>query len=263
MKPGGKAVEDIDLHAYVDGELDDQRRLEVEAWVAENAGAAQQVKRYQQLNHELHSLFDPVLNEVPPAPLLAGIGECRSGNKLNSFKQAAVITGLMFVSALAGWTAHSLPVAGIPPVAMIDLVEPAAFAHTVYTTDNRYPVEFDAGNRQQLSDWVSERMHTQLQPPLLDGTGFKLVGGRLLPSTNRMAAQFMYENARGERVTLYIRRGVWNNHETSSGFAEEKGVSVYYWINGEMGYAVSANLDRQELAGLVQAVHRSLDAVSL
>ena len=40
-----------------------------------------------------------------------------------------------------------------------------------------------------------------------DGQGYRLIGGRLLPDSGEAAALFMYENAGGNRLTLYARSG--------------------------------------------------------
>ena len=70
MNKDAHPVNDVDLHAYVDGELDEGRRLDVEAYLAGNPEAAEQVRQYQQINQDLHRLFDPVLNESVPAALV-------------------------------------------------------------------------------------------------------------------------------------------------------------------------------------------------
>ena len=48
--------------------------------------------------------------------------------------------------------------------------------------------------------------------PELDAQGLKLVGGRLLPGPTGPASFFMYENAAGERFTIYASRA---KNETS------------------------------------------------
>lgn len=73
-----------------------------------------------------------------------------------------------------------------------------------------------------------------------------------------MAAQFMYQNPDGQRITLYIRRGVWSN--VASGFSYWQGdmVGTFYWVDGPLGYALSGDVNKNELLGLARTVYQSL-----
>ncbi len=74
-----------------------------------------------------------------------------------------------------------------------------------------------------------------------------------------MAAQFMYQNAQGNRVTLYIRRGAWDNQATAFRYARDKNVGIFYWIDGPMGYALSGELEKTQLLELAQTVYSQLN----
>jgi len=252
MNKDSRPVNDADLHAYVDGELDTSRRLDVEAYLAGNPEAAEQVGHYQRLNQELHRLFDPVLNEPVPATLVPVGASSHRVSGWSRVAQAAALAGIMLVSGLSGWLLHSRMNTEENSAALVNLVRPAAFAHVVYSTDDYYPVEIQAAQQDVLSSWLSARMHTSIKAPDLGGQGFDLVGGRLLPSTDRMAAQFMYQNAGGDRITLYVRRVAWKNRQAAFQYQEAQGVSVFYWVDGPMGYALSGDLDKKRLIAIAQ-----------
>jgi len=253
MNKNTPPVSNADLHAYVDGELDESRRLDIEAYMAGNPEAAEQVRHYQQLNQNLHRLFDPVLNEPVPATLVPVRNGSRRSSGWSRPAQAAALAAVMLVSGLSGWLLHSRTNPAESSAALVNLVQPAAFAHVVYSTDDNYPVEIQAAQQDMLSDWLSERMHTSIKAPDLGGLGFDLVGGRLLPSTDRMAAQFMYQNTGGERITLYVRRVAWENQQAAFQYQEAQGVNVFYWIDGPMGYALSGDLDKKRLIAIAEA----------
>ena len=241
-------ITDADLHAYVDGALTDTRRREVEAWLAVNAEAAASVRRYQEINQALHAHFDPILSEPLPPRLHV------RARRVPWLALAASVTSLIVGGAL-GWSLKPQPervlVSGIEQ----QLVIPAAFSHSVYAAEKLHPVEVRADQEQHLVQWLSRRLNTTIRAPNLAEQGYALVGGRLLPSTDRMAAQFMYENARGTRVTLYVRRGVWENHESGFRFAESEQTRTFYWIDGPLGYALSGDIPRTELLALSEAVY--------
>lgn len=245
-------VTEADLHAFVDGELTAARQKEVEAYIRSHPEAAAMVEDYRRMNQALRQLFDPVLDEPLPAQLVT-----RPPRRW-LFRAAAVFTWIGLGSAI-GWTLHPdapIPVARGPMLQ--DLVQPAAFAHSVYTTDIRHPVEITADDELHLVGWLSKRLHTDIRAPNLAQQGYRLVGGRLLPSTNRMAAQFMYERHDGVRITLYIRHGVWDNKDTSFRFDQKKNLSVFYWIDGPLGYALTGEVERTELSALSEAVYEQL-----
>ena len=257
MSSDAHPVDDSDLHAYVDGELDESRRLDIEAYLAGNPEAAGQVRQYQQLNQDLHRLFDPVLNESVPAGLVPVSTVTHAGYRWSWGARAAALAGIVFVSGLGGWVLHTRSNDAENSPALANLVQPAAFAHAVYTTDDHFPVEIQAEQQDVLSNWLSERMHTSIRAPDLAGLGFDLVGGRLLPSTNRMAAQFMYQDAGGERITLYVRRIAWENQQAAFQYYEAEGVGVFYWIEGPMGYALSGSLGKKRLIAIAEAAQDS------
>ncbi len=244
-------VSSEELHAYVDNQLDAQRRIEVEAWLATHGDAARQVDDYRALQQRLHRHFDPVLAEHPGTSL----PKSRAVFGLNHLLRPAMAILLMLASGLLGWSLKSADDKNVEAVAYTDLVQPAAFAHQVYSSDPNYPVEIPAIRRASLNQWVSKRMHTDLQAPDLAASGFRLIGGRLLPSTNRMAAQFMYEDTQGERLTIYIRR-IAADSNSSFEYMDQDNLHIFYWINNFVGYAVVGVQPATRLIAVANAVNR-------
>jgi anti-sigma factor RsiW len=116
-----------------------------------------------------------------------------------------------------------------------------------------------ADQEQHLVAWLSKRLGTPVKAPHLNELGYHLVGGRLLPAAEGPAAQFMYQDAEGRRVTLYVRTDARENRETAFRYARESGVSIFYWVEGRLGYALSADLEKGELLRVAQAVYQQLN----
>ena len=248
-------ISEHQLQAYHDGELDAAQRLQVEAWIASHPDAAARLRSYQEIDQRLHQRFDRVLAE-PVSPAVTSRSSARVGPHIEwlpGLAAAAAIGALMLFSGLLGWSLHptdgdspmlassepALDATQPPTEARIqaDLIHPALFAHQVYATDRQRPVEVPALQRASLNQWVSRRMHTPLQAPDLSGHGLRLIGGRLLPSSNRMAAQFMYENADGGRTTVYVRR-ISGGGRSDFQYREQDALHAFYWVDKAMGYAV-------------------------
>ena len=128
-------------------------------------------------------------------------------------------------------------------------------AHAVFSPDVRRPVEISAEHEDQLVTWLSKRLGAPIRPPRLGTLGYELIGGRLLPGNSGPVAQFMYQDASGQRLTLYVGTENTTNRDTAFRFAQEGAVNVFYWIDGKFGYAISAGVPKDALARVATAVY--------
>lgn len=246
-------VHEHELHAYVDGTLPEARRLEVEAWLAAHPADAERVQDWIGQNQSLHAAFDSVLNEPLPLNLVRAT---RRPALPVPFKAMAA-TLAMLVTGLIGY-AIGLDSGEQAPAAPVYLARDAAIAHVVFSPETRHPVEVDAAHADHLVAWLSKRVGTQLQAPDFSAQGFDLLGGRLLTGETGPVAQFMYQDKIERRVTLYVRRAVAGNKETTFRHATENGVDVFYWIDGDFGYALSGQIGRQAIQKLADAAYAQL-----
>jgi anti-sigma factor RsiW len=262
-------MNEAELHAWVDGRLPPERQAAVERYLADHPGEAARLQAYREQNAALHAMFDkvqgtPVPFDLPPAP-----PEARARWRLPAWQRkaamVAVVVGAGLAGGAAGWTlrgagggAPAGAAHGDAVYAMATLARQAALAHAVYTPEVKHPVEVGADQQQHLVAWLSKRLGKQLRPPQLTRQGYELVGGRLLPGDAGPVAQFMYGDARGRRVTLYVSSGQSGKPGTGFRFAQEGNVAVFYWIDGSFGYALSAAIGKSELSPIVNAVYEQL-----
>jgi anti-sigma factor RsiW len=251
MDGGNRAAQlrDEDLHGLVDGTLSDSRRAEVEALLAQHPEEAEKVRAYRQIDAGLRALYDPVLKEAVPARLLKRPSVWR-----RSWTQAAMAAGLVALGVAGGWFGRGA-LAPAPPAAT--LARQAAVAHVVYAPEVRHPVEVGADDEDHLVRWLSKRLGTELRCPRLAKFGFDLVGGRLLAGPSGPVAHFMYQDKKGTRLTLYVT-SQRDTGQTAFRYSQEAGVSVFYWIEGRYGYALSGELPRETLLTIAHAAHKEL-----
>lgn len=270
--PGSPApVTEADLHAYADHQHAPERAAVVERYLAHHPEAQARVRDWQQQNRLLHRLLDPVLDEPLPLglPLQAKARSTIAWSALAAGVLVAVISGgsawflrghvdAQNLQLALAEHARSAPAAIEDSSPLTGFAQRAAIAHVVYSPDVRRPVEVGADQEQALVTWLTKRMGTAVNPPTLAQLGYALIGGRLLPGDKGPVAQFMYESADGQRLTLYVTREVPSDLETSFKFGKDDQVNVFYWIEDQFGYAISAGSDKAELMRVAQAVYMQL-----
>lgn len=257
-------ITEIDLHAYVDGQLPATRHAEIEAWLAVHPEEAARLHAYRAQKHALRERFAAVLDEPLPEPLrtLATAPALTIRNSWLprwSLQRMAAGVAIAMVSGLTGWLAHDQYRPAELRAQVTPLPRQAAVAHAVFSPDVRRPVEISAEHEDQLVTWLSKRLGTPVHPPKLGQIGFELIGGRLLPGNSGPVAQFMYHDASGQRLTLYVSTENATNRDTAFRFAQEGPVNVFYWVDGKFGYALSAGIGKGELARVAAAVYAQLE----
>lgn len=243
-------VTDTDLHGYADERLDADRRAAVEAWLAEHPADAERVRAWRAQRDGLHALFDAALDDPVPDALRSP----PSRRRRLPMQAAALIVATLVGGAL-GWSLRGER--AVPETA--SLPQQAALAHLVYAPEVLHPVEVGANEEAHLTAWLSKRLGAPLRAPHLGEAGFDLIGGRLLPGDGGPAAQFMYQDSSGRRLTLYVRSAAPGNKETAFRFAQENKVGVFYWVDGPFGYALSGELERPQLLRVAEVVYRALN----
>jgi len=69
----------------------------------------------------------------------------------------------------------------------------------------------------------------------------------------------MYQDSSGHRLTLYVRDKLEDKTGTAFRFAQEGKVSVFYWIDGALAYALSGEMPREQLLSLAETAYRDLN----
>lgn len=244
-------IAETDLHAYADGQLDEARRLLAEAHLAHDAEAAESVRVWREQNEALRAHYNPVLNEPVPQRLLA------ARPPRGRWPYYALAAGAMGLSFGLGWMLQSYRTDRFVEAAA--LPRRAAVAYAVYAPEVRHPVEVGADQQDHLVKWLSKRLGSELKVPVLTQQGFDLVGGRLLPGGKGPVAQFMYQDAKGQRITLYISVTGGEPRDTAFRFSQEGKIAVFYWIDGNLGCALSGEMDRASLLAVATVVYRQLN----
>jgi len=262
--------DDDTLSAWLDGELDEVTRQNVEAWLREHPDDAARMRLWAADREALRARFDPVLHEAVPEALQRTVREGGRRGALPAWPRwrfAAAAAGLLVSGGLIGgglvWQFQPQRDAA----ARNSWTQRAAVAHAVYAPEVRHPVEVNVAEGQpdeqraqeeHLARWLTKRLNMPVRLFDLRSQGFALVGGRLLPDAQGPSAQLMYQNAGGQRVTVYLRRPEPGSN-TSFRYQREGDLGLFYWAEEGYGCALVGKLPREKLLALAEAAYQQVE----
>ncbi|GJD40788.1 anti-sigma factor [Methylobacterium bullatum] len=250
MRPIGED----DLQGLVDERLDTARRREVEAYLDAHPEAQARVARMISLREEMRAAFAPIAAEPVPARLnLTRIVEARR-RPARPVWQAMAAGLLLLVGGAGGWGLRE--VVSPVPTGIEALAQSASMNYAVYAPDHTRPVELAAADRDELAGWFSARMRRPVAVPDLSGSGYRLMGGRLVATQQGPAGLLMYDDGHGARFVMLMRpmsvpgdvpmRA--HTTETSNGYA---------WAQDGLGYSLVGAADPTILHPLANEIRRA------
>jgi anti-sigma factor RsiW len=246
-------VTEDELHAFVDGELPEDRRLELEAWLEAHPEDAARIAAWKAQGEAIRERYAGAAEE--PVPERFDLDRLvRQGGRWRWIAAVAAVMIAFGGGGLAGWFGRGVW-DGAPAAKAV--VAEALDAHRLYIAEVRHPIEVPA-EASHLIPWLSRKIGHQIQAPNLKLFNLKLMGGRLLPSPRSPAALFMYEGPSGERFTLYCVRA--SAPDTALRYREAGQVAAFYWVEGQLSCVVSGPSERDRLQKVAESAYEQLDS---
>lgn len=265
MKKSIINIQEDDLHAYVDNQLSEEKRKAVEDLMQNDRTVAEKIHQWQQQNEAISIYFDKTSFDDIPEQLNIDAFKNNTETKnnivkpLGSRKYYAIAASLllMVASGSGGWFAHGM--FNSTQQSTPSFVKLAISAYEVFSVEVLHPVEVGVDKKDHLLAWLSKRIDHPIKVPELEKYGFKLLGGRLLSmQESRPAAQFMFENNKGKRVTLLVSKSaIYKDRDLI--FQKEKTVNSFYWMDSEVAYSVSGKIDREKLRKLSKDIYQQIN----
>jgi anti-sigma factor RsiW len=236
-------------------EGDSHARAKLAAMAEGDPRLAGKLAEWDRQDAALRTLYGPVAEEPVPQRLRAITARPIPARRMPRWlPQLAAAVLLLAIGALAGWTGALVL---SPQPAQMALANEALRAHATFVVEVAHPVEVAASDEAHLVNWLSKRVGQKIKPPDLAKFGFQLMGGRIVPEAQGVAAQLMYEDGSGKRLTLYVAREPGSN-ETAFRFVEGDKANGFWWIDEGLGCAIFADLPREVLRSISVAAYEQL-----
>lgn len=247
-----------DIHLALDGELASDEREDFEHWLDAHPDMKALSERFAADRATLAGALASVLDEPVPAHLstLVAGGAKPIRSRIVMLRNAAAAVLLFVTGGVAGYL-----VAGSGLFAndrsVEQLTENAVGAYVTYTAALPHAVEVGADDQPYLEDWLSKRTALKVIAPDLSASGFELLGGRILPAAQNIAALLVYRDKAGNQISIYfVGEGGENLRGTYT--PEQGGPTAVYWLNKGFGCAVVGSLPQDQLSEVARNAWRQM-----
>ncbi|SDI98129.1 Transmembrane transcriptional regulator (anti-sigma factor RsiW) [Pseudomonas delhiensis] len=230
-----------DLHAYVDGQLDAERRQWIEAWLASHPQDARRVEGWKQDAQHLRAAL--ASRPLPPAGAALDPAHIRRRLRERRHARLAVAAALLValgVGSLGGWQAREMSLVrhGKP-------MEDAVQAYRLFAANgSSAPLDTRAG--ENVRNWLGRYLENASLPSDLDRLGLRTVGARLLATEQGAAALVIYEDAQGHRLSFFIRPPGPGHLLLPHGQRQDGELLTRYWSQGDYNYALVSRSDNPQ-----------------
>lgn len=284
------------LVAYIDGELDGDERLQVDAWLEADPALRERLMALAQAGDLVRGAYADIVDEPIPARLLA------AARGTATAEQAAPKEAEILVLKRPGRAAIPLPdrrwriglaaAAGLFGVIfggagtyfgmnMINPVDPAAeqrlaaaaanntwldnaagyYKLTVAAGDNLL-VDVPASNDpEQALQKISQSVLQQLRLPDLKPWGLTFRGARLVVVEGRPAAELVFGTDNKAIGVLTLVIGATKQPDSAPAFERRQDVNLLSWRHHGRAYALAGQTDIGYLWGIANDVAWQLDAI--
>lgn len=249
MTPGAP-IGDDDLQAWADRRLPRDRCAAVEAYLAAHPDVASRLAAYVAQDIELAAALRSKFEEPIPARLRIDTLLARRRSRMTG--QLARAASLLLVAGLGaagGWAGHGWTSGGN---SLRVATASAIAAYKTFTVEVRHPVEVRADEGAHLVQWISNRLERPITPPDLSPIGWRLMGGRVLPTAHAPAAQLMYDDDHGARLTVYVQPMGIDGEEFS--YTQQGDIRTIVWAERRLALVVTGKVSRDGLMAVAARV---------
>lgn len=266
----GHALE-IRLCAYIDGELGEAEKTELETLLARDEDAKALYEKLKAGSAFGNTAFEDFLHDPVP---LALVRQIKQGSGINPKAERVTIAAANVRSARIWPRVVAASVAlvlvggatGFIIGTANNVAEPTKLAsarswlddiadyHRIYSRQKERLVEVPASDAPKIETWLASSVGVPFTIPNLTGKGLNFEGARLLVANSKPVAQLIYRNADGDVFAICFLKD--SNSPQSDKFSESirDDLGMVSWQRGGASFVVvgpSSSVGLHELAEAV------------
>jgi anti-sigma factor RsiW len=240
------------IHAYIDGELDLVRNLEIEKHIRDCQGCLREYKNYKALKSAMSSdslYFKPPLDlkRRIRSAVRKEVGIAETMPRMAPWRWLSIAASLALVTVVI-WTLVPVPTFHIGD----DPLTKEIISGHVRSLMADHLTDVPSSDQHTVKPWFNGKL--DFSPPVKDlaNNGFPLIGGRLDYIGNKPVAVLVY-NRRKHFINLFIwpsTKGSDKGEKTVT----RQGYNLIHWAKSGMTYWAVSDLNNRELQEFVQAV---------
>jgi anti-sigma factor RsiW len=248
-------VDDADLVALSDNELDSDARSRLLSRLEEDTALRKRYERLQKTDGLVIRTLDDLLKRAPLDRLRAAMAKAeaspiarwRSGRTVLPFA-AGIVVGFL-AAGMAVWAVLTFA----PQEEREDWRTVVVEYMQLYTNET-FALEDTASSQEKKLSAIDEKLKLRLAPETLGIAGLRFRAAQLLEYDGAPLAEIVYLNAQGAPVLFCIIAGAGRDSRMQS---ETRGnLSLTSWSNDGRGYLVIGRVSEHEIAELAQTFQR-------
>jgi anti-sigma factor RsiW len=244
---------DQDLHAFIDGELDEARAIQIAAAIAGSPELCERVERFVADKDLIARVYGPLIDRPLPAALLRAVSAERQRPPARSsmrFLPAAMALAAALVVAVISYPVIS-NLGGDP------LVAEAISVRSGQVHADRQFAGADLATAATRDHLVQAALSVPVKVPNLEKAGYVLTGITAYPDRGgHQALQISYRDRNGGVFTIYMR-------QTSGGdrfeLSRKKDMQVCVWQNDNLSVVMLGTMPAHQMLRVATATYADLD----
>ncbi len=266
---------EVRLSAYLDGEVSDTERRELEELVTRDDEARLLFEMLQAGNTFGNKAFEDFLHDPVPLSLVRRI---KQGTTLNPKSERVTATvpvhhrvklwpralaasiALLIIGGSTGYLlgmVNGSSQSNVEVAAARSWLDDIAEYHRVYSRQEKHLVEVPASaGDDEIRTWLASSVGVNFKLPALAGEGLTFEGGRLLVAAGKPVAQLMYKNADGDVFAICFLKSEPTGEQGKLNESIRDDLAMVSWQKSGASYVVigpSADAKLRHLAETVSA----------
>ena len=255
--PMDHSISEADLHAYIDGGLEDERMRVIEAYLDEHPEEAERVRAYARQRLEIARYLDAEMRVKPlrTERLVRRLSQALALRTARPWLMRSLAACLLVA---LGWGARDANLPSLSATLPVFANEALEAHETVVNID--LPLsEILRAEPNTLVRYLASHDRADLPMRAIALDGLVARGAQLVPWDEGTALQFVFEESgSGQRVTLFVAVPM-----ESANFAPRQtrinGASMVYWQSGRVAFVLSGDMPEQTLSAYAQDIERATE----